>query len=117
MAAPGAPLSPASLQTPQLRSLERQLEEENTLLTANFNQLKMAQQKFTDAAAVVAALTPDKKGAAGAASPSRPLEGALSMPPIPSRSLPPSPSPPLRARQGDSGAPDGLPVRCGRAGP
>ena len=80
MAAPGAPLSPASLQTPQLRSLERQLEEENTLLTANFNQLKMAQQKFTDAAAVVAALTPDKKGAAGAASPSFPLGGPFQCP-------------------------------------
>jgi hypothetical protein len=51
------------MQTNQLRSLERQLEEENNLLTANFNQLKMAQQKFTDAAAVVAALTADKKGA------------------------------------------------------
>ena len=61
--ASGGALTPASLQTNQLRSLERQLEEENQLLTANFNQLKMAQQKFTDAAAVVGALTPDKKGA------------------------------------------------------
>jgi len=61
--ASGGSLTPASLQTNQLRSLERQLEEENQLLTANFNQLKMAQQKFTDAAAVVGALTPDKKGA------------------------------------------------------
>jgi hypothetical protein len=64
MASPGsAQLTPATMQTAQLRSLERQLEEENTLLTANFNQLKMAQQKFADAAAVVATLTADKKGA------------------------------------------------------
>jgi hypothetical protein len=56
-------VTPSQLQTNQLRQLERQLEEENTLLTANYNQLKMAQQKFTDAAAVVSTLTADKKGA------------------------------------------------------
>jgi hypothetical protein len=63
MASGGAPLTPATMHTNQLRALEKQLDEENTMLTTNFNQLKMAQQKFTDAAAVVAALTPDKKGA------------------------------------------------------
>jgi hypothetical protein len=89
MAAPGAPLSPASLQTAQLRSLERQLEEENTLLTANFNQLKMAQQKFADAAAVVATLTPDKKGAAAAPAPHAPPY------PCPLSLTQPPPSPPL----------------------
>lgn len=47
----------------QLRNLEKSLDDDNTLLTANFNQLKMAQQKFAEAASVVSTLTPDKKGA------------------------------------------------------
>jgi prefoldin alpha subunit len=56
-------VNPAALSAQQLGQLQRQLEDENTNLTANYNQLKMAQQKFTDAAAVVATLTPETKGA------------------------------------------------------
>ena len=103
--ASGGSLTPASLQTNQLRSLERQLEEENQLLTANFNQLKMAQQKFTDAAAVVGALTPDKKGAQKIA------RRCCSAPPF--RPASPSLFPSL-GRPRDPGAPYRVPVRGGR---
>ena len=104
MASAGA-ITPATMPTNNLRALERQLEEENTMLTANFNQLKMAQQKFTDAAAVVGALTPDKKGA------QKNARRCCSAPPF--RPASPSLFPSL-GRPRDPGAPDRVPVRGGR---
>ena len=55
-------INPAKLNSQQLSYLSKQLEEENNLLTANFQQLKMAQQKFSVAAGVVGSLANEKNG-------------------------------------------------------
>ena len=47
----GGNIDISKLNVQQLTYLVKQLEEENTLLTANFNQLKQAHAKFLDAAA------------------------------------------------------------------
>ncbi len=57
------PLNPSQLSVQQLSFLTKQLEEENQVLTSNFQQLKMAQQKFTVSAGVVGSLATEKKGA------------------------------------------------------
>ena len=63
MATPKGPLNPSQLSVQQLSFLTKQLEEENQVLTSNFQQLKMAQQKFTVSAGVVGSLATEKKGA------------------------------------------------------
>ena len=93
MASAGA-ITPATMPTNNLRALERQLEEENTMLTANINQLKMAQQKFTEAASVVSALTLDKKGACAPWIALCPPSPALARPSHPHSLHPASSTPP-----------------------
>ena len=53
--------TPAYRIAPQF--LAKQLEEENTVLSANFNQLKQAQAKFSEAAACMASLAQETEGA------------------------------------------------------
>jgi hypothetical protein len=57
---PPAP-RPRPLRAPQ--SFAKQLEEENQLLTANFNQLKSAQAQFAESAACMGALAAQAEGA------------------------------------------------------
>ena len=51
----------SKLNVQQLTYLTKQLEEENTLLTANFNQLKQAHAKFLDAAACMKILGEERE--------------------------------------------------------
>lgn len=59
----GQSIDVSKLNVQQLTYLTKQLEEENTLLTANFNQLKVAQAKFLDAAACMKVLGEERERA------------------------------------------------------
>jgi hypothetical protein len=57
----GGNIDISKLNVQQLTYLVKQLEEENTLLTANFNQLKQAHAKFLDAAACMKILGDERE--------------------------------------------------------
>ena len=57
----GGNIDISKLNVQQLTYLTKQLEEENTLLTANFNQLKQAHAKFLDAASCMKILGDERE--------------------------------------------------------
>jgi len=62
-------VEPARLSIPQLQQYAKSLEEENQVLTANFQQLKMAQAKFLDAATCMRTLASEAQSACAALAP------------------------------------------------
>ena len=61
-------IDPSKLSISQLQFLAKSLDEENSLLTSNFNQLKVAHAKFLDAAACATTVANTTESACGRSS-------------------------------------------------